>query len=124
MAANSTAFPAYTTGGFVVPITQTDYTVDFSLTQDPLVYNVEIKVWLDVDGFYYTNDDGTRTRASVYTKAVDYAAEYSGSSTIDNVRIPVGGAGFVLQLGFESVIDGGFLSIQQVDLFVKQGRLR
>ena len=50
-------------------------------------------------------------------------AEYSGGSLIDNIRIPAGGSGFVIQLGFESTIDGGFLSIQQIDLYVKQGRL-
>ena len=42
---------------------------------------------------------------------------------IDNIKIPVGGSGFVIQLGFESIINGGFLNIQQIDLYVKQGRL-
>jgi hypothetical protein len=50
-------------------------------------------------------------------------AEYSGGTLIDNIRIPAGGSGFVIQLGFESTIDGGFLNIQQIDLYVKQGRL-
>lgn len=50
-------------------------------------------------------------------------AEYSGAALIDNVRIPAGGSGFVIQLGFESTINGGFLNIQQIDLYVKQGRL-
>ena len=50
-------------------------------------------------------------------------AEYSGGTLIDNVRIPAGGSGFVIQLGFESTIDGGFLNIQQIDLYVKQGRI-
>ena len=49
--------------------------------------------------------------------------EYSGAALIDNIRIPAGGSGFVVQLGFESEINGGFLSIQQIDLYVKQGRL-
>jgi hypothetical protein len=49
--------------------------------------------------------------------------EYSGASLIENIRIPVGGSGFVVQLGFESTINGGFLNIQQVNLYVKQGRL-
>ena len=100
------------------------YTVDFSTTYDITDYNTELDVWLDSDTYYYTFDDGSRTRTTLYTKAVDYASEYSGSGLVDNVRIPVGGAGFVLQLGFESIINSGFLSIQQVDLFVKQGRLR
>lgn len=121
---DSSAYTVYTSGGSLVPVTEEHYTVDFSTTEDALTYNTELKVWLDADTYYYTTDDGTRTRVSLYTKAVDYASEYSGSGLVDNVRIPVGGAGFVLQLGFESIINSGFLSIQQVDLFVKQGRLR
>jgi hypothetical protein len=49
--------------------------------------------------------------------------EYSGGALIDNIRISAGGSGFVIQLGFESTINGGFLNIQQIDLYVKQGRL-
>lgn len=50
-------------------------------------------------------------------------AEYSGGALIDNIRVSAGGSGFVVQLGFESTINGGFLNIQQIDLYVKQGRL-
>lgn len=50
-------------------------------------------------------------------------AEYSGGALIDNIRVSTGGSGFVIQLGFESTINGGFLNIQQIDLYVKQGRI-
>jgi hypothetical protein len=50
-------------------------------------------------------------------------AEYSSGAMVENLRIPAGGSGFVIQLGFESTINGGFLRIQQIDLYVKQGRL-
>jgi hypothetical protein len=50
-------------------------------------------------------------------------AEYSSGAMVENIRIAAGGSGFVIQLGFESKINGGFLSIQQIDLYVKQGRL-
>lgn len=50
-------------------------------------------------------------------------AEYSRGALIDNIRISAGGSGFVIQLGFDSRIDGGFLNIQQIDLYVKQGRM-
>jgi len=50
-------------------------------------------------------------------------AEYSSGVAVENVKISAGGSGFVVQLGFESAINGGFLSIQQIDLYVKQGRL-
>jgi hypothetical protein len=99
------------------------YTVDFSTTEDA-TYDTELKVWLDADTYYYTTDDGTRTRVSLYVPHGDFSAEYGGNDSVDNVKVPVGGSGFVIQLGFESTIDGGFVSIQQVDLYVKQGRLR
>ena len=60
---------------------------------------------------------------SEYNIAEYNIGEYSGAALIDNIRIPAGGSGFVVQLGFESEINGGFLSIQQIDLYVKQGRL-
>lgn len=50
-------------------------------------------------------------------------AEYAGGSLTQNIKVPVGDSGFVAQLGFESDIYGGFLTIQQVDLYVKLGRL-
>ena len=50
-------------------------------------------------------------------------AEYSAGAQVENIQVAAGGSGFVIQLGFESTINGGFLSIQQVDLYVKQGRL-
>jgi hypothetical protein len=99
------------------------YTVDFSTTQDD-TYDTELKAWLDTDTYYYTTDDGTRTRVSLYVPHADFDAEYGGGDAVENVKVSVGGSGFVIQLGFESTIDGGFVSIQQVDLFVKQGRLR
>jgi hypothetical protein len=99
------------------------YTVDFSTTEDD-TYDTELKAWLDTDTYYYTTDDGTRTRVSLYVPHADFDAEYGGGDAVENVKVSVGGSGFVIQLGFESTIDGGFVSIQQVDLFVKQGRLR
>ena len=60
---------------------------------------------------------------SEYNIAEYNIGEYSGAALIDNIRIPAGGSGFVVQLGFESEINGGFLNIQQIDLYVKQGRL-
>jgi hypothetical protein len=60
---------------------------------------------------------------SEYNIAEYNIGEYSGAALIDNIRIPAGGSGFVIQVGFESEINGGFLNIQQIDLYVKQGRL-
>jgi len=60
---------------------------------------------------------------SEYNIAEYNIGKYSGGALIDNIRIPAGGSGFVIQVGFESEINGGFLNIQQIDLYVKQGRL-
>jgi hypothetical protein len=50
-------------------------------------------------------------------------AEYTSGIVADAVRIPAGGNGNVLQLGFETDINGGELSIQKIDVYVKQGRI-
>jgi hypothetical protein len=99
------------------------YTVDFleNNVSDPS-YNTPYKVWLDSDGYYYTNDDGTRTETILYTKAEDYDAEYVGGTLVDTIRVPASGTGSVFQLGFEAELSGGALSIQKMDVYVKQGR--
>ena len=50
-------------------------------------------------------------------------AEYAGGALTENLKVPVTGSGFVIKLGIESEIDGGFLNIQQLNLYAKQGRL-
>ena len=100
------------------------YTVDFVL--DNLLtpeYNATFLVWLDDDGYYYTTDDGTRTRQTLYVKPVDFGGEYAGGTTVETIRVSGSGAGSVLQLGFEAELDGGALSIQKMDIYVKQGRI-
>ena len=49
-------------------------------------------------------------------------AEYSNGIALDKVSIPASGTGTVLQLGFESDIDGTPLSIQKIDFYIKQGK--
>ena len=49
-------------------------------------------------------------------------AEYAGGTLVDTVRAPGSGSGSVLQLGFEADLNGGALSIQKMDVYVKQGR--
>ena len=110
------------------------YTVDFQLTPDA-VYNVPLIVYLDADGYYYHQNDtvfdgsgnvttpGTRTETTLYVKAVDFAAEYSGGVLVDTIRIAASGSGNVMQLGFEADVNGGALSIQKMDIYVKQGRI-
>jgi len=99
------------------------------------VYNVPLIVYLDADGYYYHQNDtvfdgsgnvttpGTRTETTLYVKAVDFAAEYSGGVLVDTIRIAASGSGNVMQLGFEADVNGGALSIQKMDIYVKQGRI-
>jgi hypothetical protein len=109
------------------------FTVDFSTTETP-TYNVPLNVWLDDDTYYYSQDDvvydefgevvteGTRTQVTIYTKLSDYYSEYSGGTLVDTIRVAGSGSGSVMQLGFEAELSGGALSIQKMDIYVKQGR--
>jgi hypothetical protein len=74
----------------------------------------------------YTSYNLTASAGNVSEYNIDEyntSAEYSSGVQVENICFPAGGSGFVLQLGFESTINGGSISIQQVDLYVKQGRL-
>lgn len=57
-----------------------------------------------------------------YNLAEYNESEYSGGTLVDTVRAPGSGSGSVLQLGFEADLNGGALSIQKMDVYVKQGR--
>jgi hypothetical protein len=50
------------------------------------------------------------------------AAFYSGGIVLEKFNINAGGNGTVVQLGLEADIDGNPLSIQKIDVFVKQGK--
>jgi len=82
------------------------------------------KIGTDYEDIYTSyNLTVKNAEVSEYNIAEYNIGEYSGAALIDNIRIPAGGSGFVIQVGFESEINGGFLNIQQIDLYVKQGRL-
>jgi|DEB0MinimDraft_10_1074344.scaffolds.fasta_scaffold00810_10 hypothetical protein len=98
------------------------YTVDFQTTQDA-TYDTPLKVWEDTDTYYYSTDDGTRTRVTLYTQSGDYSTEYETGTLSEVVRSASGGTGNVLQIGFEATVNGAELSIQKLDIFVKQGRV-
>lgn len=60
---------------------------------------------------------------SEYNDAEYNIAEYSGGTLVETVRVPGVGSGSVIQLGFEADLNGGALSIQKIDIYVKQGRV-
>jgi hypothetical protein len=55
-------------------------------------------------------------------------AEYNigeyGGSAFDNRVINIGGAGKVIQLGFETTVNGKPFSLQKIDVFTKVGKTR
>jgi len=79
-------------------------------------------------GFDYSdqyNSYGLTVRTGTiyeYNIAEYNIAEYSGGTLVDTVRVPGSGSGSVIQLGFEADLNGGALSIQKMDVYVKQGR--
>jgi len=50
--------------------------------------------------------------------------EYTAGVIFDNQKVQVGGAGNIIQLGIETVINNFELSIQKLDVFCKAGRTR
>jgi hypothetical protein len=79
-------------------------------------------------GYDYTRNYFSRgitlQRVSVFEYGVaEYnVATYTNGIALDIANIPASGSGTVLQLGFESDIDGTPLSIQKIDFFLKTGK--
>ena len=105
------------------------YVVDFE-TSSTGNYTNAVVVYLDSDTYYYwdQNSEETRTATTLYllpnTSSAQYnsSTEYTGGNLVDNVRVAGSGSGSVMQLGFEADLNGGALSIQKMDIYVKQGR--
>ena len=57
-----------------------------------------------------------------YGSAEFNIAEYSNGIAIDTTAVQASGAGNVLQIGFESDINGSPLSVQKMDFFLKTGK--
>lgn len=80
-------------------------------------------------GFDY--DNNYRSELSIVGDQVVYEygiaeygiAEYSGGIDIDQKKVNANGRGKILQIGFETQINGQPISIQKIDVYVKQGRL-
>jgi hypothetical protein len=79
-------------------------------------------------GYDYTRNYFSRgitlQRVSVfeYGTAEYGIATYTNGIALDIANIPASGSGTVIQIGFESDIDGTPLSIQKIDFFLKQGK--
>jgi hypothetical protein len=49
--------------------------------------------------------------------------EYSSGIVIDDAYVSVGGQGKIIQMGFEAQVSGAPLSVQKMDIFIKQGKI-
>jgi hypothetical protein len=118
----------YDVTGFNFTATNTDRT-------NGVTYTVTV---IDSDTFSLDGVDGTlhdaytsggkivtelgRTRTTIYVNNNSFETEYSGGTKVDTIRVAGSGSGSVMQLGFEADLNGGALSIQKMDIYVKQGR--
>lgn len=53
----------------------------------------------------------------------NFGAEYTTGTLSETIRAPVGGSGNIIQVGFEAEIAGIELSIQKLDIYIKQGKI-
>jgi len=80
-------------------------------------------------GFDYSNNYSSYpvlTETGVYAEynIGEYnIAEYSSGIIIDDISVAVGGQGKIIQMGFEADISGSPLSVQKMDVFIKQGKI-
>lgn len=79
-------------------------------------------------GFDYTENYRAVTKRLDTAVAYEYnigeytVAEYSDGIVLDKFKTHVGGAGAIMQVGLEAEINGNPLSIQRIDIYVKQGK--
>ena len=71
------------------------------------------------DSYPFIIDAGTAAQYNIDEYNI---AEYSKGSLIDKVDASVGGAGNVIQLGFETEVNNTSFSVQKLDIFMKTGR--
>lgn len=79
-------------------------------------------------GFDYTNNYNSSTIALDPIAVAEYGtaeygiAEYANGIALDTLKFNASGSGRVLQIGFESDINGAPLSVQKVDVAIKTGK--
>lgn len=79
-------------------------------------------------GFNYNENFSAVTKQLAGNTAYEYniaeynIAEYSDGIVLDKFKSHVGGKGPILQVGLEADINGNPLSLQRIDIYVKQGK--
>jgi hypothetical protein len=79
-------------------------------------------------GFDYTENFFALTKKLDTSTVYEYnigeynIAEYSGGIVLDKFKIQASGKGTVIQIGLEAEINGNPISIQRIDVYIKQGK--
>lgn len=87
--------------------------------------DLKFKVGFDYSDSYRTYVVSTAALNNAEFGIAEYntTAEYTLGTSSDTVRMPLGGSGSVVQIGIESTIEDAQLSIQKMDMYIKQGRI-
>ena len=87
------------------------------------IQNVAVKWSFDYNTNF--NSSVVTTKGGVVSEygVGEYAiAEYSNGISLDGLKLNASGAGKVIQLGFESDINGSAMSVQKIDIAIKTGK--
>ena len=87
-------------------------------------YPISLKFGYDYTDIYNSRVFNLANAAVAEYNIAEYNLAEFGGSAFDNRIINIGGAGKVIQLGFETIVNGKPISIQKIDVFTKLGKTR
>ena len=87
-------------------------------------YPVVLKFGFDYSDILNSRQFNLANASVAEYNIAEYALAEYGGSAFDNKLINIGGAGKVIQLGFETTVNQKPVSIQKLDVYVKTGKTR
>ena len=87
-------------------------------------YPVVLKFGYDYSDILNSRQFNLSNAAVAEYNIAEYNIGEYGGSAFDNKVINIGGAGKVIQLGFETTVNTRPISIQKIDVFTKVGKTR
>jgi len=87
-------------------------------------YPVVLKFGYDYSDILNSRQFNLSNAAIAEYNISEYNIAEFGGTAFDNKLINIGGAGKVIQLGFETVVNGKPVSLQKIDVFTKLGKTR
>jgi len=87
-------------------------------------YPISLKFGYDYTDIYNSRVFNLANAAVAEYNIAEYNIGEYGGSAFDNRVINIGGAGKVIQLGFETIVNGKPFSLQKIDVFTKVGKTR